>query len=97
MQVFAPIADNYYMNIHDTISLVKQVLLNPYVIGTTVIVILYMNFCCFVANYRKKPPKIKKLKKNLKAALASSKTEAKKSENAENTEENSSESAKTSS
>lgn len=50
------------MSIAETLPIVKSVLTNPYVIGTAIVVILYMNFCSFVANYRKKPPKPKKAK-----------------------------------
>ncbi len=85
------------MNVHETIAVVKQVLLNPYVIGTAVVVIFYMNFCCFVANYRKKPPKLKKLKKSLNSAANSAKKDSKQGENTENSEDNSSESQKASS
>ena len=40
-------------------QLIFKVLLNPYVIGTTIAVILMLNFCCYVASYRKKAPKPK--------------------------------------
>lgn len=40
-------------------QLIFKVLLNPYVIGTTIAVILMLNFCCYVASYKKKPPKPK--------------------------------------
>lgn len=50
------------MDIKEALPVIKTVLINPYVIGTAVCVILYMNFCSFVANYRKKPPKPKKVK-----------------------------------
>lgn len=50
------------MEIKETIPVILKVLTNPYAIGTTIAVILYMNFCSFVANYRKKPPKPKKKK-----------------------------------
>ena len=40
-------------------QLIFKVLLNPYVIGTTIAVILMLNFCCYVASYRKKTPKPK--------------------------------------
>ena len=50
------------MDLKAVMPVVKAVLTNPYVIGTTIVIILYMNFCSFVANYRKKPPKPKKAK-----------------------------------
>lgn len=46
----------------EVLPVIKGVLANPYVIGTAIVVILYMNFCSFVANYKKKPPKPKKAK-----------------------------------
>lgn len=48
------------MKMSELLPILTQVLSSPYVIGTAVVVILLMNFCCFVANYRKKPPKPKK-------------------------------------
>lgn len=45
---------------NDIMNLIKQILLHPFIIGTAIVVILYMNFCCFVANYTKKPKKSKK-------------------------------------
>ena len=48
------------MNMNEMIPLIKQILLNPFVIGTAIVVILFMNFCCFVANYSKKPKKARK-------------------------------------
>lgn len=50
------------MNMNEIIPLIKQILLNPLVIGTAIVVILFMNFCCFVANYSKKPKKASKKK-----------------------------------
>ena len=47
---------------NEMIPLIKQILLNPFVIGTAIAVILFMNFCCFVANYSKKPKKASKKK-----------------------------------
>jgi predicted membrane protein len=47
---------------NEIIPLIKQILLNPFVIGTAIVVILFMNFCCFVANYSKKPKKASKKK-----------------------------------
>lgn len=50
------------MNMNEIIPLIKQILLNPFVIGTAIVVILFMNFCCFVANYSKKQKKASKKK-----------------------------------
>ncbi len=65
------------MNEINLLSLVFEVIKNPYTIGTTIVVIMLMNFCCFVANYRKKPPMPKKAKK-----VSAPKAEAKPAENA---------------
>lgn len=54
------------MKISELLPILKQVLTNPYVIGTAVVVILFMNFCSFVCNYKKRPPKGKK--RNVKKA-----------------------------
>lgn len=40
--------------------ILKGVLLNPFVIGTAIVIILYCNFMSYVARYKKKPPKPKK-------------------------------------
>lgn len=58
------------MDTSELIPVLKQVLTNPVAVGTAVVVILYMNFCCYVANYSKKPPKPKK--KAQKAAAPAS-------------------------
>lgn len=50
------------MKISEIMPIILQVLKSPYVIGTCLVVIFFMNFCSFVANYRKKPPKPKKPK-----------------------------------
>lgn len=34
---------------------IVKVLSNPYVIGTAIVVFFYIDFCVFVANYRKRP------------------------------------------
>ena len=57
----------------DLMSVIIEVLKNPYAIGT-VAAILFMNFCCFVANYRKKPPKPKKVKSAKPAATPAAQT-----------------------
>ncbi len=63
------------MDIKALLPVITKVLTNPYVIGTTIAIILYMNFCSFVANYRKKPPKPKK-KKSAPAPAPAPKPEA---------------------
>lgn len=50
------------MNFSEIFRIIKAVLLNPYVIGTTIFILLYLNFVSFVAKYTKKPPKPKKQK-----------------------------------
>lgn len=44
------------------LPVIKHVLLNPIVIGTAIVCILFMRFAVYVANYTKKPPKPKKKK-----------------------------------
>lgn len=51
------------MSFAELLPVLKKILTNQAVIGTTVVVMLYMNFCVFVANYRKKPPVPKKKKR----------------------------------
>ncbi len=61
--VFLPeSADNFFMSVSDVIPVATRVLLNPYVIGAAIAVILYINFVYFVAKYRKKPPQPKRKK-----------------------------------
>jgi hypothetical protein len=50
------------MNFSEIFRIIKAVLLNPYVIGTAIFILLYLNFVSFVAKYTKKPPKPKKKK-----------------------------------
>jgi hypothetical protein len=73
------------MSEKELIPVIFEVLKNPYAIGTTITVILLMNFCCFVANYRKKPPKPKKVKKSPSPAPAAAPAEGESKPN-ENTE-----------
>lgn len=47
------------MNQTSVMTVFLKVIQNPYVIITVVGVILYMNFCSYVANYVKKAPKPK--------------------------------------
>ena len=44
------------MSFAELLPVLKKILTNQAVIGTAVAVMVYMNFCVFVANYRKKPP-----------------------------------------
>lgn len=67
------------MKISELLPILKQVLTNPYVIGTAVVVILFMNFCSFVCNYKKRPPKGKK-RNAKKAAPQQPKEQAENSE-----------------
>lgn len=50
------------MKLGQIFPIITSVLLNPYVIGTAIVIILYCNFISYVARYRKKPPKPKKPK-----------------------------------
>lgn len=69
---------------NEMIPLIKQILLNPFVIGTAIVVILFMNFCCFVANYSKKPKKASKKKD--KAPTPAPKKEASEEDASESSE-----------
>ena len=51
------------------LPVIKGVLLNPYVIGAAIAVILYCNFVCYIVRYKKKPPQPKR-KKVVEAAPA---------------------------
>lgn len=68
------------MDNQQIIEIAKQVLLNKYVIITAIIVIFYIKFCVFVANYVKKP-KHKKFKKRKSDDL-----QAKNNENSDNSQ-----------
>ena len=70
---------------NEMIPLIKQILLNPFVIGTAIAVILFMNFCCFVANYSKKPKKASK-KKDKAPAPAPAKKETSEEDASESSE-----------
>ncbi|MBQ0162883.1 MAG: hypothetical protein KBS84_06975 [Treponema sp.] len=69
------------MNLAKMLPVIKAVLLNPYVIGAAVVVILYCNFVSYIVRYKKKPPKPKH-KKIVEAAPSP----AKEGENAEDGE-----------
>ena len=71
------------MNFEYIFPILKGVLLNPFVIGTAIVIILYCNFMGYVARYRKKPPKPKKKV----VAAPAPKTEGKEAENSREPEE----------
>ena len=71
------------MNMNEIIPLIKQILLNPFVIGTAIVVILFMNFCCFVANYSKKTKKASKKKASAPAPAKKETSEEDSSESSE--------------
>lgn len=48
------------MKLNVVLPIVGEVLKSPIVIGTTLAIILYLNFVFFVAHYKKKPPKTRK-------------------------------------
>lgn len=48
------------MKLDVILPILKGVLLNPFVIGTAIVIILYCSFMSYVARYKKKPPKPKK-------------------------------------
>lgn len=75
------------MKLMQIFPVLKYVLINPYVIGTTIVILLYCNFVSYVARYRKKPPKAKKRK--TPSPPAATQVQAENSENTEHsTEEN---------
>lgn len=47
------------MDLSKLLPILKEILLHPYVIGTTIVIILYCNFVCYVIKYKKRPPKVK--------------------------------------
>ena len=71
------------MNFEYIFPILKGVLLNPFVIGTAIVIILYCNFMGYVARYRKKPPKPKKKV----VAAPNPKPEGKEAENSREPEE----------
>ena len=73
------------MDINELIELIKKILLHPFIIGTAIVVILFMNFCCFVANYSKKPKKASK-KKDKAPAPAPAKKETSEEDASESSE-----------
>ena len=73
------------MNFEYIFPILKGVLLNPFVIGTAIVIILYCNFMGYVARYRKKPPKPKK--KIVADAAPAPKPEGKEAENSREPEE----------
>lgn len=50
------------MNISELMPIIKEVLLNPFVIGTAIVIILYCSFMGYIARYKKKPARPKKKK-----------------------------------
>lgn len=48
------------MKLNVVLPIVGEVLKSPIVIGTTLAIILYLNFVFFVAHYKKKSPKPRK-------------------------------------
>ena len=71
------------MNFEYIFPILKGVLLNPFVIGTAIVIILYCNFMGYVARYKKKPPKPKKKV----VAAPAPKPEGKEAENSREPEE----------
>lgn len=74
------------MSTQEILNIIKSVLLNPFVIGTAVVVILYMNFCSFVCNYTKKEKKFKK-KRSVQVATPEPEKKENSEENSESNEE----------
>ena len=50
------------MHVLSLLDIIKDVLLNKYVIFAAVAVLLYVNFVYYVANYRRRPKRHKKIK-----------------------------------
>lgn len=50
------------MKLNLVMPIVGEVLKSPVVIGTTIVVLLYLNFVFFVARYKKQSPKPRKPK-----------------------------------
>ena len=48
------------MKLNVVMPIVGEVLKSPVVIGTAIVVLLYLNFVFFVARYKKQPPKPRK-------------------------------------
>ncbi len=71
------------MDFKELFQVLKGVFSSEIVIGTVIVVFLYMRFCSFVANYVKKPPKPKKKPARAAPAPAARKTD----ENADAEEE----------
>lgn len=65
------------MKLAQIFPVLKCVLLNPYVIGTAVVILLYCNFVSYIARYKKGPVKTKK-----KRASPKPQTQAKESDGA---------------
>ena len=55
-------SDNQNMKLNVVMPIVGEVLKSPVVIGTAIVVLLYLNFVFFVARYKKQPPKPRKPK-----------------------------------
>lgn len=62
------------MDFKELFQVLKNVFSSEIVIGTVIVVFLYMRFCSFVANYVKKPPKPKKKPSRATPAPAARKT-----------------------
>lgn len=54
--------DNKYMDMNETIEIVKAVLMDYRIIGIVVAALLYISIVNYVVRYRKKPPKIRRMK-----------------------------------
>lgn len=84
-QIFQFQSDNSSMSFKELFQILKAVFSSQIVIGTVIVVFLYMRFCSFVANYVKKPPKPKKKPRHSTPAPATRSNKEK--ETAESSEE----------
>lgn len=81
------------MRLNETLSIIEAVLSNPLLIATVVVILLYLRFCFFVANYQKKPAKVKIQK--TQAAPEETKQEKNENEQEETEDEDENEDKKT--
>lgn len=91
VNLFRKITDKIFMQLNETIEIVKQVVLDPRIIGTFIVLLLYMGIVNYVVHYRKKPPKVRKIKTPKKTAAASAPEEGGNSQDGEEASETPSE------
>lgn len=76
------------MKFDQLLSIIKAVILSPYVIGVTIVIVLYFSVVNYVVYYRKRPPAPKRPKARKPAPVAQKKeTEGESDEEAPENEE----------